>query len=67
VIEAFGAGTAAIVSPIKAISYQGKELAIPLDKTNPTAQAGKLTSRLQDEIMAIQYGEKPHEWSVVID
>jgi len=67
VIEAFGAGTAAIVSPIKAIFYKGKEHAIPLDSQNPSAQVGQLAKRVQDEIMAIQYGQIPHEWSVPIE
>ena len=57
--EMFGAGTAAIVSPIKSISYQGKEVKIPLDPTDPTKQAGKLATRLADTIMGIQYGEIP--------
>jgi len=65
-IEMFGAGTAAIVSPIKSISYMGKDLKIPLDPTDSTKQAGKLTTRMADTIMGIQYGEIPSEWSVVI-
>lgn len=56
-IEAFGAGTAAIVSPIKAISYKGKEYSVPLDPSDPNAGAGKLTARLADAIMAIQVRE----------
>lgn len=53
-IEAFGAGTAAIVAPIKCIGYRGQDYAIPLDADNPQAGAGKLTKRLANEIMAIQ-------------
>ena len=53
-IEAFGAGTAAIVSPIKGISFRGTEYEIPLDPDNPEAGAGKLTKRLANDIMAIQ-------------
>jgi len=67
VLEAFGAGTAAIVSPIKSIAYKGRDLVVPLDKSNPQANSGPLAARLQKEILAIQYGEKPHQWSVVID
>ena len=62
-IEAFGAGTACIVSPVKNIGYQGTDYAIPLALGN----AGELTQRLADTIMAIQYGELEHPWSVVID
>lgn len=82
IIEAFGAGTAAIVAPIKCIGYRGQDYAIPLDAENPQAGAGKLTKRLANEIMAIQvrssdlhhphsprpqYGDVEHEWSVVVD
>eukprot|EP00842_Homolaphlyctis_polyrhiza_P001029 jgi/Hompol1/1927/HPOL_005795-RA len=65
--EMFGAGTAAIVSPIKCIHYHGKDLAIPVNKNDPTAQAGPLTQRFANQIMSIQYGDIPHKWSVVID
>ena len=40
--------------------------AIPLDPSNPEAQAGPLTKRFADTIMGIQYGEIPHKWSVVV-
>lgn len=39
-IEAFGAGTAVIVSPIKEINYKGESLKIPI---NPAYNAGDLT------------------------
>ncbi|KAJ3317513.1 branched-chain-amino-acid aminotransferase [Boothiomyces sp. JEL0866] len=67
VIEMFGAGTAAIVSPIKLIHYNGTDLNIPLDPAKPDAQAGPLTTKIADTIMGIQYGEIPHKWSVVVD
>jgi hypothetical protein len=63
VIECFGAGTACIVSPVKNIGYMGRDYGIPLALGN----AGELTQRLADTIMAIQYGELEHRWSVVID
>eukprot|EP01116_Phalansterium_solitarium_P017999 TRINITY_DN459_c0_g1_i1.p1 TRINITY_DN459_c0_g1~~TRINITY_DN459_c0_g1_i1.p1 ORF type:complete len:431 (+),score=103.42 TRINITY_DN459_c0_g1_i1:68-1294(+) len=67
VIEAFGAGTAAVVSPIELIHFKGKDLAIPLDRDDPSAPIGKLAKRLHDTITGIQYGEIPSEWSVVVD
>jgi branched-chain amino acid aminotransferase len=67
VIEMFGAGTAAIVSPIKRICYKDVDYDIPLDKDDKNAQAGKLTRRLAETIMGIQYGEIPHPWSVVVE
>ncbi|KAJ3097364.1 branched-chain-amino-acid aminotransferase [Phlyctochytrium bullatum] len=66
-IEMFGSGTAAIVSPIKNINYNGKDWAIPLDPNDKNAQAGPFTTRLAETIMGIQYGEIPHKWSVVIN
>lgn len=59
-IEAFGAGTAAIVSPISCIQYQGKDIDI--------STTGELTQRFFDELIAIQYGKKegPDGWSIKI-
>ena len=48
-LEAFGAGTAAIVSPISCIRYEGEDIEI--------TATGPLTQRLFDELIAIQYGE----------
>ncbi|KAI7870310.1 aminotransferase [Spinellus fusiger] len=67
VLEMFGAGTACIVSPIKAIEYMGEELVIPLDPNDATSQAGPYTKRFNDAIMNIQYGEVEHPWSVVVN
>jgi branched-chain amino acid aminotransferase len=67
VIEMFGAGTAAIVSPIKKIGYNNVDYDIPIDKDDKNAQAGKLTRRLADTIMKIQYGEIEHPWSVLVE
>lgn len=63
-----GAGTACIVCPIKKIHFEGKDLNIPLDPSDKTSQAGKLTKRINDAIMDIQYGdvEGPKGWSVVV-
>lgn len=63
-IEMFGCGTACIVSPIKEIVYRGRNLAIPLD---PSSQAGPLAKRLLETILAIQHGEIPSDWSIVIN
>jgi hypothetical protein len=32
----------------------GQEIAVPLDPSNPASQAGRLTKRFADSIMAIQ-------------
>lgn len=65
-IEAFGAGTAAVVSPVKCINFEGKDYDIPLNPANPSAGAGPLTQRVWDSLSAIQYGKVEHPWSVVI-
>eukprot|EP00980_Cylindrotheca_fusiformis_P028635 scaffold22620_cov131-Cylindrotheca_fusiformis.AAC.30 len=59
-LEAFGAGTAAVVSPISCIQYQGKDIEIPA--------VGEVTQRVWNEITGIQYGkvEGPQGWSVKI-
>lgn len=63
-----GAGTACIVCPIKKIHYEGHDIHVPLDPSDKTSQAGKLTKRINDAIMDIQYGDKegPKGWSVVV-
>jgi len=66
VIECFGAGTAAVVSPIEHIGYMGKGYDVPLDPNRPDHPAGVLTQRVWDSIVGIQYGEVEHEWSVKI-
>ncbi len=59
-IEAFGAGTAAVVTPISHIQYKGKDIEI--------AAPGHLTKRLFSDLMDIQYGEVEglKGWSVRI-
>jgi branched-chain amino acid aminotransferase len=65
-LEAFGAGTAAVVSPVKLIHYDGKDYTIPLDPADPAAGAGPLAKRVWSSLSDIQYGRVPHEWSVKI-
>lgn len=56
--EAFGTGTAAVISPVGQITYKDK------DYTIAGGKMGELSQRLYDEIVAIQYGEKedPYGW-----
>ncbi|ORY01711.1 branched-chain amino acid aminotransferase II [Basidiobolus meristosporus CBS 931.73] len=65
-IEMFGTGTACVVSPIRNIGYQGKQIKVPLDPKDPNSQAGPLTRRLNDTLLSIQYGEIEHPWSVLV-
>lgn len=62
-VEAFGCGTAAVVSPVKLVNYDGEDYPIPIDEG---LQAGQLTHRLWDAISDIQYGRVDSPWSVVI-
>ena len=59
-LEAFGAGTAAVVTPIGCIQYKGKDIEIPAP--------GPIAERVWNEITEIQYGnnEKPKSWSVLV-
>ncbi|MEW5723377.1 MAG: branched-chain amino acid aminotransferase [Thermodesulfobacteriota bacterium] len=56
--EVFGSGTAAVVSPVSTLQYQGKDYQISGGRTGPLAQ------KLFDTIVAIQYGtaEDTHGW-----
>ncbi|MBW2066325.1 MAG: branched-chain amino acid aminotransferase [Deltaproteobacteria bacterium] len=56
--EAFGTGTAAVISPVGQITYKDKDYIVA------GGEMGKLSQRLYKEIVAIQYGEKedPHGW-----
>ena len=40
ILEAFGAGTAAVVSPVKLIHFNGVDITVPLDPSDPNAGAG---------------------------
>lgn len=56
--EAFGTGTAAVISPVGAFSWQGEEALVN------RGRVGELARRLHREITGIQYGEieDRHRW-----
>ncbi|MEW6219415.1 MAG: branched-chain amino acid aminotransferase [Thermodesulfobacteriota bacterium] len=58
--EAFGTGTAAVISPVGSLSYQGETCTVNGGQTGP------LASRLFETLLGIQYGEEadPHGWTV---
>ncbi|XCN74251.1 MAG: branched-chain amino acid aminotransferase [Candidatus Electrothrix aestuarii] len=58
--EAFGSGTAAVISPIGEFGYQGNSIAVNHGETGPLAQ------RFFDGIQDLQRGATPdmHEWIV---
>ena len=55
-IEVFGAGTAAVISPVSTIHYENEDLPIPLNGEG--GKAGELTLRLWQSITDIQVGLK---------
>ncbi|MFP4086483.1 MAG: branched-chain amino acid aminotransferase [Desulfobacteraceae bacterium] len=61
--EAFGTGTAAVISPVGQITYRGQNYVVAGGKM------GDLSQRLYDEIVAIQYRQKPdpYGWVEMID
>lgn len=63
-IEAFGAGTAAIVSPVRAISWKGKLVDCGLKENE---ESGELALKMKGWMEARQYGEEEHEWSHVCE
>ncbi|WP_411503854.1 branched-chain amino acid aminotransferase [Brevibacillus centrosporus] len=60
--EAFGTGTAAVISPIGEMSWNEHKMVIN------NAQIGELTSKLYDQMTGIQYGlvEDKFGWSVEV-
>jgi branched-chain amino acid aminotransferase len=60
--EAFGAGTAAVISPVGQITYKGE------DYTVAGGKMGEISQRLYNELIGIQYGykEDSHGWRLKI-
>jgi branched-chain amino acid aminotransferase len=58
-IEVFGAGTAAIVSPVRNISYRGKMVDCGLKENE---EAGEIALQMKNWIEGIQYGDEQHPW-----
>jgi branched-chain amino acid aminotransferase len=57
--EAFGAGTAAVISPVGELAWRGRGYTIADGRT------GALAGRLFDELTAIQYGQRPDPYGWV--
>ena len=60
--EVWATGTAAVISPVGELAYQGRRIVVNQGKIGATAQ------KLYDTIVAIQYGEAadPHGWTRVV-
>jgi branched-chain amino acid aminotransferase len=60
--EVWGTGTAAVISPVGELAYKGEQLVIN------GGRIGKLTQKLYDAIVGIQYATAPdpHGWTVPV-
>lgn len=59
-LEAFGSGTAAVVSPVRAISWKGQLVNCGLKDNEET---GPVALKMKEWIEARQYGDEDHQWS----
>ncbi|WP_018933987.1 branched-chain amino acid aminotransferase [Gracilibacillus lacisalsi] len=61
--EAFGSGTAAVISPVGELAWEGKKMEINNGKT------GEIAKRLYDTLTGIQYGSEkdPFNWTVKVN
>ncbi|KAJ2779890.1 branched-chain-amino-acid transaminase bat2 [Coemansia javaensis] len=64
-LEMFGAGTACVVTPVRCVHFRGTDYRVPLDPANPDSQAGPVTARIYETLLAIQYGDTPSKWSIL--
>lgn len=62
IIEVFGAGTAAIVSPVGGIYYKGQMRNIPTPDSK-SSLSGRILKNMSD----IYYGREPHPWAIDIN
>lgn len=61
-VEIFGAGTAAVISPVKSIVYNDVEITSKYQD-----DVGPMGLQLVNALKDIQYGKIEHPWSVVIN
>ena len=61
--EAFGTGTAAVISPVGELAYKGERISVH------DGEVGPLSRRLFDELSEIQRGRRPdrHGWMVAVE
>jgi len=61
-IELFGAGTAAVISPVDRIGYMGEDVLIPTGKDG----MGPVSRPIWQELVGRQTGTIKSDWSVVV-
>jgi len=64
-LEIFGTGTGAVISPVSCIHYEGKDIQVPL--TGKDGKIGEVAEQIWNELLDIHYGRKAHSWSIVIE
>ncbi|KAI4254515.1 MAG: hypothetical protein LQ352_003049 [Teloschistes flavicans] len=62
-VDVFGTGTAAVVTPIRAIKWQDQLVDCGL---SPQQNAGEITVCMKKWIESRQYGNEEHDWSVPV-
>lgn len=60
-LEVFGAATAAVITPVGRIGYNGADIQIPTYEGG----LGPVGRNLYERIVDIQEGRYKHEWSVL--
>lgn len=66
-IEMFGTGTAAIISPVNKILYGNEVIEIPLNKEDKSAKIGAYALKFLNQLQDIQYGDVDHDWSIEVE
>lgn len=61
-VELFGAGTAAVISPVDRIGYLGEDVHIPTGDGG----MGPVARTIWRELVGRQYGTIPSDWSVTV-
>jgi len=62
-LEVFGSGTAAVISPVRRISWKGSLVPCGL---SDDIEAGPIAQQMKDWIEGIQRGDEEHEWSHIV-
>jgi branched-chain amino acid aminotransferase len=65
VLEIFGTGTAAVVSPVDKILYEDESLDVPIGGS-PGDIIGEYGGKFLKQLQDIQYGVIEHPWSIVV-
>ncbi|GAA5971922.1 hypothetical protein JCM11641_001570 [Rhodosporidiobolus odoratus] len=62
-LEVFGSGTAAIITSVERIGYEGEDVKVPVEG----AGFGPIAGAFYEYLQAIQYGDAPYSnWSVLV-